>query len=60
MGLRRPLSPRMLGWYLQPVEVEDLSKHCMDSEFFIIPDRTADMVNDAKKARRKILAVGTL
>ena len=42
-----------------PVEVEDLSKHRMDSEFFIIPDRTQEMVNDAKRGRRKVLAVGT-
>jgi S-adenosylmethionine:tRNA ribosyltransferase-isomerase len=42
-----------------PVEVEDLSKHRMDSEFFIIPDRTQNMVNQAKKSRRRVLAVGT-
>ncbi|MEO1416545.1 MAG: tRNA preQ1(34) S-adenosylmethionine ribosyltransferase-isomerase QueA [Bacteroidota bacterium] len=41
-----------------PVEVEDLSKHRMDSEYYIIPDRTKDMVNDAKKGKRNILAVG--
>ena len=42
-----------------PVEVEDLSKHRMDSEFYVIPDRTKDMVNDVKKAKGRILAVGT-
>ncbi len=42
-----------------PVEVEDLSKHRMDSEYFLIPDRTRDLVNEAKKNRRKVLAVGT-
>lgn len=41
-----------------PVEVEDLSKHRMDSEYFVIPDRTRDMVNDAKKQKRRVLAVG--
>ena len=42
-----------------PVEVEDLSKHRMDSEYYVIPERTRDMVNDAKRARRKVLAVGS-
>ena len=41
------------------VEVEDLSKHRMDSEFYIIPDDTRDLVNDAKKDRRRIIGVGT-
>lgn len=42
-----------------PVEVEDLSKHRMDSEYFVINDRTRTMVNEAKKERRKVLAVGS-
>ena len=42
-----------------PVEVEDLSKHRMDSEFFIIPDETQVMVNKTKEEKRKVLAVGT-
>ncbi|MEO1450139.1 MAG: tRNA preQ1(34) S-adenosylmethionine ribosyltransferase-isomerase QueA [Bacteroidota bacterium] len=41
----------------QPVEVEDLSKHRMDSEYYEIPDETARMVNDAKRNKRQILAV---
>jgi S-adenosylmethionine:tRNA ribosyltransferase-isomerase len=40
------------------VEVEDLSKHKMDSEFFIVPPETAEMVNKAKAARKKVCAVG--
>ncbi|MEL7533757.1 MAG: tRNA preQ1(34) S-adenosylmethionine ribosyltransferase-isomerase QueA [Bacteroidota bacterium] len=42
-----------------PVEVEDLSKHRMDSEYFVIPENTREMVNTAKKERRKVLAVGS-
>lgn len=42
-----------------PVEVEDLSKHRMDSEYFVIPDETSHMVNDAKKNKRRVLVVGT-
>ena len=42
-----------------PVEVEDLSKHKMDSEELIIDILAADKVNRAKEERKKICAVGT-
>ena len=42
-----------------PVEVEDLSKHKMDSEQYFIEDAVAELVNDAKNKKRKICAVGT-
>jgi S-adenosylmethionine:tRNA ribosyltransferase-isomerase len=41
------------------VEVEDLTKHRMDSEFFEIPDYTAEEVNRAIENRKKIIACGT-
>ena len=41
------------------VEVEDLSKHKMDSEQIVIPVATADKINKAKKEKRRICAVGT-
>lgn len=40
------------------VEVEDLSKHKMDSEWFTIPQETVDMVNEAKQQRKRVLGVG--
>jgi len=43
----------------RPVEVEDLTKHRMDSEFFYISDETASMVNTTVENRKKIIAVGT-
>lgn len=43
----------------RPVEVEDLTKHRMDSEYFYIPDSTASLVNQTVENRRKIIAVGT-
>jgi len=43
----------------RPVEVEDLTKHKMDSEEAIISSSTADMVNNAKKRKNKVCAVGT-
>src|SRR5690606_4819978 len=41
------------------VEVEDLSKHKMDSEQIIIEQRAADIVNAAKDRKNRICAVGT-
>ena len=42
-----------------PVEVEDLSKHKMDSEELIIEQNAVDIVNAAKANKRRICAVGT-
>ncbi|MEY4288026.1 MAG: hypothetical protein RLZZ30_114 [Bacteroidota bacterium] len=41
------------------VEVEDLTKHKMDSEQAIIPEQAADMVNNAKRKKQRVCAVGT-
>ncbi len=43
----------------RPVEVEDLTKHRMDSEFFEIPEDTAKVVTEALKKKKNIFAVGT-
>ena len=42
-----------------PVEVEDLSKHKMDSEELIIDQSAVDTINQAKQNKKKICAVGT-
>jgi S-adenosylmethionine:tRNA ribosyltransferase-isomerase len=47
-----------LGTFRQ-VEVEDLTKHKMDSEQVIIPKKAADIVNKAKLAKKKVCAIGT-
>ncbi|MDR2465978.1 MAG: tRNA preQ1(34) S-adenosylmethionine ribosyltransferase-isomerase QueA [Prevotellaceae bacterium] len=41
------------------IDVEDLSKHKMDSEQIFIPEETENIVNSAKDAGKKICAVGT-
>ena len=41
------------------IEVEDLSKHKMDAEYFYIPEAAAELVNSAKERDRRICAVGT-
>jgi len=40
------------------VEVEDLTKHKMDSENYFISEKVADTVNTAKKNKKRICAVG--
>tara|TARA_B110000503_G_scaffold40257_1_gene66128 strand:- start:59674 stop:60723 length:1050 start_codon:yes stop_codon:yes gene_type:complete len=41
------------------VEVEDLSKHKMDSEELFINQKACDIVNNAKKNKKRICAIGT-
>ena len=43
----------------RPVEVEDLTKHKMDSEFYEISPKTSDTINKAKASKNKIIVVGT-
>ena len=42
-----------------PVEVEDLSKHKMDSEELIISQEATDIVNESIRKKKRICAVGT-
>lgn len=42
-----------------PVEVEDLSKHKMDSEELIIETPATEVINQAKANKKRICAVGT-
>lgn len=41
------------------IDVEDLSKHKMDAEYFRITEETAENVNASKKAGHKVCVVGT-
>ncbi len=43
----------------RPVKVDDVEKHNMHSEMYIMPKDTADAINEAKKNGNKIIAVGT-
>ncbi|MAQ70355.1 MAG: tRNA preQ1(34) S-adenosylmethionine ribosyltransferase-isomerase QueA [Flavobacteriales bacterium] len=43
----------------RPVEVEDLSKHKMDSEEVTITDEVTNIVNNAIASKKRICAVGT-
>lgn len=41
------------------VEVEDLSKHRMDSEYYEMSKESADIINASIAKRKKVIAVGT-
>ena len=43
----------------RPIEVEDLSKHKMDAEYYNIDDFACRIVNKAKEKNRRICSIGT-
>src|SRR5690606_22376919 len=43
----------------RPVDVEDLTKHKMDSENFSVPGETAERVNQALDSKKRVCAIGT-
>ena len=43
----------------RPVEVEDLTKHKMDSEELYIGEETVRLVNHAKRNKKKVCSIGT-
>ncbi|MDD3279520.1 MAG: tRNA preQ1(34) S-adenosylmethionine ribosyltransferase-isomerase QueA [Lachnospiraceae bacterium] len=43
----------------RPVKVEDVTQHHMHSEFIIVEEDQAKLINDTKKAGGRVIAVGT-
>ncbi len=43
----------------RPVNVDDVTNHKMHSEFYQMNEKTAKVLNDAKKSGKKIISVGT-
>lgn len=43
----------------RPVVVEDLGRHKMDSEYYKITQETSDAINETKRNKKKVFAVGT-
>lgn len=54
-----PLTLHVGPGTFQPVRVEDVRQHRMHGEHFCIPQATADQVNQAKQAGRRVVALGT-
>ena len=43
----------------RPVKVEDVTKHKMHSEYFVIEKKACDIINNTKKQGSRVIAVGT-
>lgn len=43
----------------RPVKVEDVTEHHMHSEFYVVEDEQAKLINDTKRNGGKVVAVGT-
>lgn len=43
----------------RPIEVEDLSKHKMDAEYYNIDETTCRIVNKAKETNHRVCSIGT-
>ena len=43
----------------RPVKVENIEDHKMHSEFYMIDEETANIINETKKNGKKVVAVGT-
>ncbi len=43
----------------RPVKVEDVTNHHMHSEFYVVEQDQADLINEAKRSGHRVIAVGT-
>ena len=43
----------------RPVKVDDINEHKMHSEFYVLPEETAKLVNETKAAGGRVISVGT-
>ncbi len=43
----------------RPVKVDDVENHKMHSEFYIMTEETANIINDTKKSGGRVISVGT-
>ena len=43
----------------RPVKVDDITKHVMHAENYFLSKKTADLINETRKNRKKVFSVGT-
>ncbi len=43
----------------RPVKVDDVTKHTMHTEHYIMPQETADLINDTHRQGKRVICVGT-
>lgn len=59
-GVKRAMVTLHVGpGTFQPVSVSDVSMHKMHTEAYVLPDETARLIANTRKAGKKVLAVGT-
>ena len=60
MGVKTCFVTRHVGLgTFRPVKAEKIEEHEMHSEFCIVPQETADIINETKKNGGRVIAVGT-
>lgn len=43
----------------RPVKADDILEHKMHSEFYVLPKKTAELVNKTKECKKRVISVGT-
>ena len=43
----------------RPVKVDNIDEHTMHSEYYVIPEETAEAINEARENGKRVIAVGT-
>ena len=43
----------------RPVKADEIADHKMHSEFYVLPEETADLINKTKAAGKRVISVGT-
>ena len=59
-GVKKAHVTRNLGvWNIRPVKVEDVTQHHMHSEFYVVEEDQAKLINDTKASGHRVISVGT-
>lgn len=43
----------------RPVKADEITEHKMHSEFYVLPEETAELINNTKAAGKRVISVGT-
>lgn len=43
----------------RPVKADEITDHKMHSEFYVLPEETAELINETKAAGKRVISVGT-
>ena len=54
-----PITQHLSLQELSPISAKELNKHTIRPLYFVVPNRTAEVVNEAKENGKRVVAVGT-